>query len=231
MRSTRQLLQRAPLLLIFGVRGCILERERFTVPDSLRPPDFSVAVNKVWMRPHFFELVQQLNSLKDEKTGENQVKFAFWSSQTHRNASAMAEGVLRQEGMKGVQLAFQWCREQTSPDTFRRTTAVQNDDEWSTLKDLATVWRAMPEFSPQRTVLVDDTPSKVRTASDNFVWVPPFGEGVEMREDDTFKRLLEFVESKLVSAEDVRHVLPHRIYPGPEYPKKLVPKTKEAGKK
>ena len=202
-------MKRAPLLVVFGVRGAILERQRFTMPDAVRNPDFTVGVNKVWVRPHFFDMVGDLHDTGD-------VKFALWSSQTARNAGALTEGLLRESAMK-AKFEFSWSREQTSPDNFRRTTAVQSEDEWATLKDLATVFRTFPEYKPARTLLIDDTAAKGRCACDNFLWLPPFGEGEGMRDDDSLKRAGAFIKDTLLPADDVRVHLPHRIAPGPAY--------------
>lgn len=206
--------KKAPLLIIMGVRGTILERQRFTMPETVRRPDFTVGVNKVWMRPHFFEM---LDSLVSAGGGEDHVRFALWSSQTARNALSLTEGIQREPGMKGRNFVFSWSREQTSPDNFRRTTAVQTEDEWATLKDLNTVFRLLPEYNAKRTILIDDTASKARSMCDNFLWVPPFGEGEQMRDDDSLLRASQFIKDKLLNADDVRPFLPHRIFPGEVY--------------
>eukprot|EP00796_Vickermania_ingenoplastis_P009031 gene9031-6332_t len=110
-----------------------------------------------------------------------------------------------------VKFEFTWTREHTIPDEFRRSNAIIREDSHATVKDLSRVYAAYPGIAtPQNTVLIDDTPSKAKHNAANFLWMDSC-QDLGISDQLGMKRLLEFVDTELLSAKDVREVLPRRI--------------------
>jgi hypothetical protein len=122
-----------------------------------------------------------------------------------------------------VPFEFVWCREQTAADDYRRSIIVDPDDEHATIKDLSAIWSpTTPEsaflnpskartWSPERTVLIEDTASKGRTSAGNLLILPSCCEDAIGSEYDGMARLRDFIEEKLINCDDVRTVLPRRL--------------------
>jgi hypothetical protein len=188
------------LLLVMGLRGALLERLRFS-DAATPPPELTAGAFKIWMRPKAIEVLEDLQAECD---------LAVWSSTTRPNSDLVTNAAFPADGK--VQMKFVWSRENTVADDFRRSIIVDPDDEFATIKDAKLVWRHYPQYTPQRTVLIDDTPSKVRRTMDNFLWLSTFGEAeVAAGGDDELQRMRDFILTKLVNAPDVRDILPHRL--------------------
>lgn len=72
-------------LLIFGLRGTLLERLHVrNVPAGLPPPDLTVGLMQVWLRP---EMMSTLLALQQH------CHLAIWSSTTSRNTAPLIEAV------------------------------------------------------------------------------------------------------------------------------------------
>lgn len=188
-------------LLVFGLRGTLLERLHAskvpaTVPSSV--PLITVGLHKVWTRPHLFETLAVLSQHCD---------VAVWSSTTAKNTTPLMEAVFSNMPQP---FRFVWTREHTSSDDFRRMMNSQHEDEHATLKDIHQVLKQFPEYKIERTVLIDDTPSKARQHSDNFIWLQSFGVDT-LTSDAALPQLQEFILKEILPAEDVRRVLPRRV--------------------
>lgn len=187
------------LLLVFGLRGTLLERIHTSkAAPTLPTPHHSVGMSKVWQRPHMLDSLTKLSEKCD---------LAIWSSTTTRNTAPLMDAVFQNAPFS---FKFVWSREHTKSDDIRRLMAASRDDEHATLKDLSFVTSAFPQYSLDRIVLVDDTPSKARLQADNFLWVTTFDEN-NLRSDNGMESLVEAVNSKLVGCSDVRKILPLQI--------------------
>jgi hypothetical protein len=189
------------LLVIFGLRGCILDRALFrdALPAGAPPPHFVAGAGRLWMRPRALQVMEHLSSYCD---------LAIWSATAARNTHSMTDAVFKDFK---VPLRFVWSRDMTVPDDCRRQMTASREDLHATMKDLHAVKdRLPPEFPIGRIVLVDDTPSKLRCNSDNFVWVPPF-DLQNWSDERPMIALRDFFDAHLKNVEDVRTVLPQRI--------------------
>lgn len=199
-------------LIIFGLRGTLLERlHTARVPMAMPPATHTIGMHKIWVRNKTMESLKKLNETCD---------LAVWSSTTTRNTLPVVEAVFGQKPAPASQLntspnamfKFVWSREQTHPDDFRRSAPADAEDENATIKDLSDVFKAFPQYSAERTILVDDTPSKCRGNAGNFLWIEGLdGDADKLTKDDEMAKLVAFVEEKLVKAKDVRAILPHRL--------------------
>lgn len=193
-------------LLIFGLRGTLLERLHTSkLPSATPNADFSVGLHKIWIRPKMMETLTELSRSCD---------LAIWSSTTARNTTPMMESVFDASSLK---FRFVWTREHTTSDDFRRLMSSQHEDDYATLKDLTVVQKAFPEYGLDRMALIDDTPSKGRLQADNFVWLPTFTVDQRLKNDEfepgvnNMVRLQQLVEGQLLPATDFRKVLPARL--------------------
>lgn len=187
------------LLLVFGLRGTLLERIHTSKAASTLPtPHHSVGMSKIWQRPHMLDSLTKLSEKCD---------LAIWSSTTARNTTPLMEAVFQNAPFS---FKFVWSREHTKSDDIRRLMAASRDDEHATLKDLSLITNAFPQYNLDRIVLVDDTPSKARLQADNFLWVKTFDE-TTLGSDDGMKSLVETVQARLVGCSDVRKILPIHV--------------------
>ena len=181
--------------MIFGLRGTLLERLHLSkVPLTHPPSTIAVGMHKVWIRPGVNEAIDELHQHWD---------LAVWSSTTARNTMPLMDAVF---GERRGKFSFVWTREQTMPDEYRRTGAHDGEDENATIKDLSLVWRAFPQYTPQRTVLIDDTTSKAKRNADNFLWMRSYCDNLDDKKG--LAELLKVVSEKLLPSSDVRLVLP-----------------------
>lgn len=72
-------------LLVFGLRGTLLERIHFrNVPSTMPAPDLSVGSSKIWLRPHMMEVLKAL---------QPHCRLAIWSSTTQRNTLPLVSAI------------------------------------------------------------------------------------------------------------------------------------------
>lgn len=190
-------------LIVFGMRGTLLERiHSARVSPAMPPSTHTVGMHKIWAR-------NGLNNALSKLTQELNCDIAVWSSTTTRNTIPVVQAVFGQKHP----FKFVWTREQTIPDDFRRSVPFDAEDENATIKDLAEVWKQYPEYSPEHTIVVDDTPSKLRGAAENFVWLEGLGDGdaEKVKSDTHLTKFVEFVEKQIVTSKDVRQILPLRL--------------------
>eukprot|EP00760_Papus_ankaliazontas_P004830 PhM_4_TR12190/c0_g1_i1/m.67092 len=198
---------RPRLLVVFGLRGTLLERLAVTeTPNNIpRAPTHLFAKYNVWLRPGATQALQRLTSVAD---------VAVWSATPMRNTVPLA-----QMAFPEVPFKFMWHRDHTSPDTLRRKIGGVSDrsDAHAVMKDLGKIYADYPNvYTPQRTVSVDDAGFKTRSHSGNLLLVPTFDVNVLMREsqgevDATLDKMVDFIEKELVGVEDVRTVLPRKL--------------------
>ncbi|CUE71173.1 Hypothetical protein, putative [Bodo saltans] len=216
-------------LLIFGLRGTLIERLHTSkLPSDITVnPQHTFGLHKVWVRPHALETLVALSEVCD---------VALWSSTTAKNTHPIVQGVFGHTAQGAAAAAasssssnsgfsssgfstppavsipfkFVWTREHTSTDDFRRLLSSQHDDDHATIKDLQLVKKSFPDVLLERTILVDDTPSKSRLQAGNLLWLESFGEK-NFASDDGMLKLKEFVMKEILPAPDVRLVLPRRL--------------------
>ncbi|KAG8346951.1 putative NLI interacting factor like phosphatase [Trypanosoma vivax] len=188
-------------LLIFGLRGTLLERIHSSrVPAGMPGGAITVGMSRVWLRPG---VIETLTALQQHCT------LAIWSSTTARNTSPIIEAVFCQQAK--LNFAFVWSREHTTADDFRRMSATSRDDQHATVKDLREVYRRFPSIAtPTNTVLIDDTPSKGKLNAGNFLWLETCEE-LKIEDPNVMPALRCFVEEQLLPQKDVRRLLPVRI--------------------
>lgn len=185
------------LLVVFGLRGTLLERIHMSgITPALPQATSVVGQHKIWLRPKTIETLTELSAVCD---------VAIWSSTTKRNTDPVVSAVFPKMDFK-----FVWTRDNTIPDDFRRSVAVDKEDQHATIKDLHSVWEAYPQYTRERTVIVDDTPSKGKMNADNLIWLRSCQQP-DVLEEQGMPLLKKFVLDELVSLPDVRSILPKRI--------------------
>ncbi|WP_206108059.1 HAD family hydrolase [Paludisphaera soli] len=140
----------APMLLILDLDDTLIH----AVEDaSACGPDFQVGPYAVKRRPHLDAFL---------KSGARWSTLAFWSTATDAYVEAVVARILPE----GTAPAFVWgrsrCSRRFDPETF--------EDVY--LKDLKKIRRR--GFALERTLIVDDTPSKVARQYGNAVYIPAF---------------------------------------------------------
>ena len=214
-------MSRAPLLLVFGMRGTLLERLHHSkVPQGMPPATYTVGTHRIWMRRDVLPTLEALKSMG--------CAMAIWSSTTRRNTDPLVQQCFQMSSGEGstsdaTPFEFVWSREQTIADDYRRSIIVDPEDEHATIKDLNQVWsKETPlsffinkerarQWTPERTVLIEDTASKGRTCAGNLLVLPTCSELEIASEYAGMERLKEFVATKLLDADDVRTILPYRL--------------------
>jgi len=205
------------LLVIFAVRGTLLERirnDRIPLPLTSVTPSFEHRMHHVWLRPYALDCLMGLQSMG--------CHLGAWSSAAEKNTRPLLEAAF-----PGVKFHVVLSRDHTRHDEIRQRFNREKGakeveyagDPFATVKDLDIVWnseglRSSERYHPGRTVLVEDTPSKARRNADNLLWVKPYGmdEGCTMLpEDKALQDLVRYVEKELLSSKDVRDVLPKAL--------------------
>jgi hypothetical protein len=188
------------LLVIFGMRGTLLERiHARDIPVGMPENPIQVNLHKVWLRPNVTQILEELSEHCD---------LAVWSSTTARNTGPVMEAAF--PSRKTFDFKFVWTREHTSADSFRRIGASEKEDEHATIKDVARVTATFPKYSLDRIVLVDDTPSKARVHADNFLWLKSC-RTQDILDAVPLANAKTFILNELVPAKDVRDLLPKRF--------------------
>lgn len=187
------------LLVILGLRGTLYERIHLSkVPVSMPGEDLVVGMHKIWYRPKMHETLVELR--------EKGCDLAVWTSALRRNSIPVVQTMFPDHEKL---FRFVWSRENCTADLLRRAVPVDKDDEHATMKDLRRVWRDFPEYTPARTILVDDDPHKVRGNADNLLWLSTcIG---EKHCDEGMTILRNVVVDKLLPAPDVRDILPLKV--------------------
>eukprot|EP00759_Apiculatamorpha_spiralis_P011313 PhF_6_TR18709/c0_g1_i1/m.27339 len=197
------------LLLIFGLRGTLLERLSLSeTPTTLsRRPTHTFTKYNLWLRPGAQHVLSQLSKTCD---------LAIWSATPQRNTVPLV-----QTALPDIPFQFIWYRDHTIPDTLRRSLTVgtsENDrhDVHGVLKDLNKVYKEHGgKYTAGRTVIVDDTITKSRLHAGNCVLLPTYDlikvsqESPEALDtvDPVLQSFQTFVEEKLLNVADVRSLL------------------------
>ena len=225
-------------LLIFGLRGTLLERLSVDeTPTTLyRKPSFTFAKYNVWLRPGVTRALDRLRKHFD---------LAIWSATPARNTVPVAT-----DAFPNHKFLFVWHRGQTIKDKIRRQLSAcsERSDAHAVLKNLNRVYTDFPMCNPKNTVMIDDAIFKCRAHSGNVLLIPTYniydvmneGEKVETQEDIKGKpsakngeknmdsdqgnpndasdasmkcvALCQFLEQNLLDCSDVRTKLPQKLF-------------------
>lgn len=212
------------ILFILDLNGTILNRVKKDIPGLQE--DFRVRGDAVYIRPHCREFLKSLFNLGD---------VAVWTSSRIENATPMVlrsfSGVLdlkklekssqrinevmfncrawRGELQDGEHsLAFLWsqqeCDEIPQPNSYKPLF----------LKDLHKVWKAKrPVYTPENTIMIDDTEDKLRDHGKNHLAIPEFNlaEDPLLKSDDStlleLRQYLTVLSKEFETSLDVRKYL------------------------
>mmetsp|Transcript_16007 Transcript_16007/g.24940 ORF Transcript_16007/g.24940 Transcript_16007/m.24940 type:complete len:204 (-) Transcript_16007:67-678(-) len=199
-----------PLLIIFGLRGTLLERLSIQDTASIikRRPTLTFSKYNVWLRPGILNTLERLSKVSN---------LAIWSATPHRNTVPLVS-----MAFPGIDFKFIWHREQTTTDNIKRLLpANEKDNKFSVIKELDKVYKLYPQYSPQNTLYVDDKVFKTRCHAGNVLLVPTYDVNCLIKEpsdaagDTTAEaiadQLFSFIKKELLNADDVRNVLPTRL--------------------
>ncbi|ORZ30179.1 HAD-like domain-containing protein, partial [Catenaria anguillulae PL171] len=156
----------ARTLLILDLNGCLMTRLNHQEFQLARKSGYplpakvgTVAKKPVFMRPHAIEFVRYVQAMPE-------LDVAVWTSATAKNAATLIDMVLGSKTYS--QFKFVWGREKCTP--------VQNEETpWATIKvDLGAIYKAFPDYTPERTLIVDDSLYKARLNAANALVLPSF---------------------------------------------------------
>lgn len=125
------------------------------------------------------------------------------------------EAELMNETKNRHRLAFIWTQEECDTVEIER---IEGEKYVKPLrkKDLTKVWTAFPQYSPQNTIIVDDTREKLAEHNDNHLVIPEFditNYDVDFTVDDHLLHLKSYFESLLQDdPQDVRVFLANKPY-------------------
>ena len=195
-------------LLIFGLRGTLLERLSIQETTNAIPrrPSFTFSKYNVWLRPGIVHTLEVLSESVD---------LAIWSATPHRNTAPLVS-----MAFSHINFKFVWHREQTSPDAIKRLLPAEStQNQFAVKKDLSSVYSHMPQYTPERTVIVDDTVFKSRRHSGNVILVPTYDIHRIMKEDNNnfdkgsdVQGFINFIQDKILCTSDVRAELPRKVF-------------------
>lgn len=211
-RTLPTLPRRDSILFILDLNGTLMHRITRTHLVALaqehpnyRPPNCTVNGNPIFFRPGHHDFLRRL-------LGLGQV--AVWTSAMPKNAHPMVmhifNGLLTgnminryrhpnggpwREGVH--ELLFLWSQEQCE------VRKVPGQDKPEFKKDLQRAWKAHPCFSPRNTIIIDDSPAKVSSHTENLIAIPEFlvtDELVDHTKDDVLPTLAAYLE-RILSEE------------------------------
>ncbi len=136
---------------------------------------------------------------------------------THEGEAEVAatSALLHNAPVRGFKPKFFWQGYQSPADPLRQKLALDGpggNEEHASFRDLNQIWKNYSDaYHFQRTVFVDDSPSRHRLFADHLVWIKEFNP-VSNASDDALLRLRDLVLGKLVPSVDVRAHLPHSLH-------------------
>ena len=79
-------------------------------------------------------------------------------------------------------------------------------NQWDTVRDMEKVWKALPDYGPHNTLLLDNEARKFSETPRNGIVVPEYGpDEVKTRKKDTMDKLLQYLlKMQADSPRDVR---------------------------
>ncbi|KNH09212.1 hypothetical protein XU18_0490 [Perkinsela sp. CCAP 1560/4] len=199
-----------PFLVVLGLRGTLLERLNIQETTSAiqRRPNLTFAKYNAWLRPGILHTLEKLSQVSD---------LAIWSATPHRNTVPLVS-----MAFPNIDFKFVWHREHTTTDNIKRLLPADDTrNRFSVIKDLNKIYEEMPQYSPERTVMVDDTIFKTRCHSGNVILLPTYDVNCVVREPagvdesalntQAAEELYRFIKEELIPVKDVRDLLPKRL--------------------
>ena len=193
------------LLVLIDMNGTLLLREKKCLPG--RAPDFIHAKKYYYMRPGAKDFVKEIIAMPG-------IRFAFYTSMLETNAKPAISNLAGRGWEKdGVQL---YARDYQKHDP-------NGKNKWDTMRDLDKIWKEEMtnhgyKFGPHNTVMIDDTPEKMREHPHNVLIVPEMTAASLVREDGDssvldnvqkyIKQMLLVLSSKPSSVPDYISKLP-----------------------
>ncbi|KAJ3369641.1 hypothetical protein GGF31_005159 [Allomyces arbusculus] len=154
-------------LIILDLNGCLIarpsreEHDRLRTSPEYRPPPPSVGQigrKPVYIRPHVETFIQFAFAL------DAHLDLAVWTSANEDTAQELAHRIMSRKTVR--KLRFLWTRSRCTADALGST-------PWATIKDLDAVYAAFPdEYTPQNTIMVDDSLFKCRRHPRNALLCP-----------------------------------------------------------
>ncbi|KNE67850.1 hypothetical protein AMAG_12566 [Allomyces macrogynus ATCC 38327] len=153
-------------LIILDLNGCLIARpsreeyERLREPPYRPPPPSVGQIGRkpVYIRPHVETFLQYAFAL------DAHLELAVWTSANEDTAQELAHRIMSRKTVR--QLRFLWTRSRCTADALGST-------PWATIKDMDAVYAAFPdEYTPQNTIMVDDSLFKCRRHPRNALLCP-----------------------------------------------------------
>ena len=138
-------------LIILDLNGVLIDREYNKEANPEEGVNEKVGNFLVWKRPALDGFLQGLFE---------RYHVAVWSSVKAWNLDQLVKYIFNDKAFHHEDLAFCWsqdqCDQEEHPDEELR------DKKPLFVKDLSKVWEAFPQFDCENTVIIDDTPEKIR---------------------------------------------------------------------
>lgn len=159
-----------PLLVLVDMNGTLLVRTERVVPGH--EPVFRVKMGsktrKYYLRPHAQEMLTNL-------LNHPRVRLAFYTSMRRENAQPAIRALVKPPHNPESMCLF---------DRPFNVADPTGENEWDTMRDLDQVWSIANSwsagyccpFGPSNTIMIDDTPRKMRAWPMNVVVVPEYRE-------------------------------------------------------
>ena len=158
--------EKTSLFVILDVNGLLMERAKNKDADKIRaargqrnPWRRYKSGHQVWLRPHLKFFLQNVM---------NRHSVGMWTSGKRTNMEPLLKEVsdfLQLSKPIPDELSFTWCREKCDPDP--------TNGSYASVKNLNKVWLA--SLAPRdRTLILDDTFTKVRFEPNSALIVPPY---------------------------------------------------------
>lgn len=176
------------LLLVFDLNGTILYRHSHSSLSTTLEKCGNANGRAIYARPHLEELVRATFSAFD---------VAVWTSAEEQNAIPMVDS-LKSFGFLRENLKFLWSRSRCKvvPRTSEEIKRAQEEKNTPSLyvkpvalKDLACLWKEMPEYSEENTLIIDDSLEKICQPQNSIV-ISGFSANSPRAEDDSALLLL-----------------------------------------
>lgn len=177
------------LLILLDMNGTLLHRSKTVLGGAARKADLSLGRGKggkgihYYFRPGARELVRTVCALGDH------VSVGFYTSMQVSNAAPAVAALTGER--ENASLVY--------PREFN-VKDPRGENPWDTHRDLQRVWACEGKvghgFGATNTIMVDDTPRKMRHMPRNALLVPEFGEeAVERGGDAVLPDVLEYLVS------------------------------------
>ncbi|CAM9687065.1 unnamed protein product [Chrysoparadoxa australica] len=190
--------QERPLLVLLDMNGTILRRAKSDLIGG-RKPDLLHNSIRYYMRPHAITLVDLLRSHPRARLG-------FYTSMRRENALPAVTWLLGKSAKDSTGEASRILYHRG----FNKRDPL-GSNHWDTMRDIPKVWRTPKMigsgFNASNTIMVDDTPRKMREMPGNVIVLPEFTEvAVVNGNDNVIPQVCSYLQTLLEDSSwtDVR---------------------------